>query len=68
LPRIGYYIALMLEEKLPSEFAEKWKWRPGTKWKEPVQKKEMLVSKYFEDTEKWAGSACHGPMAHTWGN
>jgi glycine/D-amino acid oxidase-like deaminating enzyme len=32
LPRIGHYIALMLEGKLPARFSDKWKWRPGLKW------------------------------------
>ena len=58
----------MLENKLPSEFAEKWKWRPGQKWVEPVPNARTLVGKDFEETEGWAGSARHGPMAHTWGN
>lgn len=58
----------MLEGKLPSEFAERWKWRPGAIWKESVCHERTLVGKDFEDTEGWIGSARHGPMAHTWGN
>jgi sarcosine oxidase / L-pipecolate oxidase len=68
LPRIGFYIALMIEGKLPDEFAEKWKWRPGQEWEKPILREGTLVSKDFEETEGWAGSARHGPMAHTWGN
>lgn len=68
MPRIGYYIALTLEGKLPSEFAEKWKWRPGQNWKEESRTERTLVGKDFEETEGWTGSARHGPMAHTWGN
>lgn len=68
LPRIGYYIALMLEGTLPAEFAEKWKWRPGQKWKDHPHTERTLKGKDFEETEGWANSAHHGPMAHTWGN
>jgi sarcosine oxidase/L-pipecolate oxidase len=68
LPRIGYYIALMLEGTLPAEFADKWKWRPGQKWREHPHTERTLEGKDFEETERWANSAHHGPMAHTWGN
>jgi sarcosine oxidase/L-pipecolate oxidase len=68
LPRIGYYIALMLEDKLPAEFVEKWKWRPGQNWIPRAHSNEDVGGKDFEDAEGWAGSARHGPMAHTWGN
>jgi len=68
LPRIGYYIALMVEGKLPDEFAEKWKWRPGKSWKQEISNERTLEGKAFEETHGWSGSARHGPMAHTWGN
>jgi hypothetical protein len=68
LPRIGYYIALMLEGTLPAEFAEKWKWRPGQEWKQHRHTERTLEGKDFEETHGWANSAHHGPMAHTWGN
>ena len=58
----------MLEGKLPVEFAEKWKWRPGQRREEPVVTEWTLVTKEFNEAEGWAGSARHGPMAHTWGN
>ena len=68
MPRIGHYIALMLEGKLPSEYAERWKWRPGLKWKVDVEAEGVLLGKHFEELGGWAGSAHHGVMAHTWGN
>ena len=68
LPRIGHYIALMLEDKLPDEFAGKWKWRPGMEWTEEKDVPWTLVGKDFEETEGWVGSARHSVMAHTWGN
>ena len=68
LPRIGHYIAMLLEDKLPVEFAEKWKWRPGQRRNEVVRHERTLMSKDFEETVGWVGSARHGPMAHTWGN
>ena len=68
LPRIGYYIALMLEDKLPGEFKQKWQWRPGTEWKEHEATEWTLVGKDLEETEGWEGGARHGVMAHTWGN
>ena len=58
----------MLEDKLPVEFVEKWKWRPEQKWKEISRHERTLVGKDLEETEGWVGSARHGPMAHTWGN
>lgn len=68
LPRIGHYIALMMEGKLTKEYADCWKWRPGQKWKEEAEGEGVLSGKNFDDLEGWAGSARHGPMAHTWGN
>jgi hypothetical protein len=58
----------MLEGKLPAEFADKWRWRPGLEWKEEMDAPWTLVGKAFEDTEGWVGSARHSVMAHTWGN
>jgi len=58
----------MLEGKLPAEYKDSWKWRPGLKWKADVQREGTLPGKDFEELEGWAGSARHGPMAHTWGN
>ena len=58
----------MMEGKLPPEFAEKWKWRPGLEWKEEKDSQWTLVGKDFEETEGWVGSARHSVMAHTWGN
>jgi hypothetical protein len=58
----------MLEDKLPDEFKEKWKWRPGMVGKEPEETQWTLVGKDFDETEGWEGSAKHGLMAHTWGN
>jgi hypothetical protein len=58
----------MLEDELPVEFGEKWKWRPEQKWKEIVRHERMLVGKDLEEAEGWKGSARHGSMAHTWGN
>ena len=72
LPRIGYYIALLLENKLCAEFADEWKWRAGQEWKQHIHGDPMVAEtlepKDFDETEGWVGSARHGPMAHTWGN
>jgi hypothetical protein len=75
MPRIGHYIALMLEGKLPAEYADSWKWRPGLAcsseqagWHFDVTSEGVLPGKDFEELEGWAGSARHGVMAHTWGN
>jgi len=57
----------MLQGKLPREFSEKWKWRPGKPVKQ-VHHDEPSLALNFEDTDGWGGSARHGPMAHTWGN
>jgi hypothetical protein len=57
----------MLEDKLPREFADKWKWRPGQAVKESVHDEPSLALD-FGETDGWAGSARPGPMAHTWGN
>ena len=69
LPRIGYYIALMLEGKLPTEYADKWRWRPGQerKWHDS-DTEWTLVGKDLKDAEGLEGSARHGIMANTWGN
>ena len=58
----------MLGNELPSEFAEKWKWRPGTKETEKANTEWTLPGSDWEETEGWDGSARHGLMAHTWGN
>ena len=58
----------MLEDELPIEFKEKWKWRPEQKRKEIARHERTLVGKDLEEAEGWVGSARHGPMAHTWGN
>lgn len=68
MPRIGYYIALMLDGKLPSEFANSWKWRPGLSWKSDIEAEGVLHAKDLEETEGWVDGARHGVMAHTWGN
>jgi len=68
LPRLGHYIALMLEGTLPDEFAEHWKWRPAQQRTDHVRNEWTLFGKDFEEAEGWEGSANHGPMAHTWGN
>jgi len=68
LPRIGHYIALMIEGKLPSEFSDCWKWRPGLEWKTDVEREGVLLGKNFEELDGWEGSAHHGVMSHTWGN
>jgi hypothetical protein len=59
----------MLEGKLPAEFAEKWKWRPGQPVEEIHPDEPLrLLALEFEETDGGAGSARPGPMAHTWGN
>jgi hypothetical protein len=68
LPRIGHYIALMLEDKLPSEFGDKWKWRPEQPRGKSHHTNDTCGGKDFEKTEGWVGGARHGIMAHTWGN
>jgi len=68
LPRIGHYIALMLDNKLPREISEQWKWRPGQTWSAPKHANDTCGGKDFEETDGWVGGARHGVMAHTWGN
>jgi len=58
----------MLENKLPPEFAERWKWRSELSWKQETPTEGTLVGKDFDEVEGWAGSARHGVMRHTWGN
>ena len=67
LPRIGHYNALMLEGKLPPEFANKWKWRPKAEMSAKVYG-HGCGCKDFDEADGWAGSARHSVMAHTWGN
>lgn len=58
----------MLENKLPDEFKDKWRWRPGQARKESGHANVSCGGKDFEETEGWVGGAHHGIMAHTWGN
>jgi hypothetical protein len=60
----------MLEKKLPDEFKDKWRWRPGQMRKESGHANVNCGGKDLEETEGWVpvGGAHHGIMAHTWGN
>jgi len=61
---------LMLEGRLPAEYAEKWKWRPeqSRSWNDSADTEWTLAGKDFTETDGWEGSARHSVMAHTWGN